>query len=271
MSYMNLLPESYVKRQFRDRMNTVCVLVFAAITVSAFFVDLITRGTLNKAQTRYTSATVLNAQASGLTGDFFGLQRAMEVMVTEAKDAMEMEECIPRSYLLGVITNSLPKTVSLTKVHLQTQIPVIPKKKNNLNNTGLNNNLQRISSVDQSAGDITPEPKPKPIVTVKLEGISVSGNDYDVAKLIRTLKKKGLSKKVTLLYARQWKPKNSNMSMEGQQKLREFGICMELRNDVDVRRLIKSGGRKANPPSLPKKSAKTGTNMDNSSVEGAAK
>jgi len=85
------------------------------------------------------------------------------------------------------------------------------------------------------------------------------------------LKKKRLSKKVTLLYAREQESKRSNGSgEEKQQKLREFGISMELLNDVDVRELIKSDSRKITTPKL-NESGNTGIEMDNSSVEGAVK
>ena len=55
-----------------------------------------------------------------------------------------------------------------------------------------------------------------------------------------------------------------------QQELREFGISMELLNDVDVRELIKSDRKKITPPS-PEKSGSTGIEKGNSPVEGAAK
>lgn len=243
---MNLLPESYIRRQFRNRVDLACIIIFALIMVGVILVDRTTRTGFDKAHQQYTIATAMSERASGLTGEFFALQRTKDTMIAEAKWAMEMEECIPRSYLLGVITNSLPETVSLTKIQLQTQIPIIPKGKKDFLAGGANNSMQRKSSADGTDIDDTPTEKPKPIVTVTLEGVSVSENDYDIANLIRILKEKQLSKKVTLLYARQQKSrKSSDVPKEKQQKLREFGICMELLNDVDVRELIKSGSRRA--------------------------
>jgi hypothetical protein len=266
MSSMNLLPDSYIKRQFRDRMNMMCVVILGIIMLIAIIVNWVTKSSFDKARGRYINATVMSTRASGLTGEFFTLQRTKDVMITEAKDAIEMEECIPRSYLLGVITNSLPKTVSLTKVELQTQIPIVQKDKDDLQKNGM---IQRKSSAAQPTADDIPEPDPQPVVTVTLEGISVSENDYDVANLIRILKGKGLSKKVTLLYARQKKAKKSEGSME-QQELREFGISMELLNDVDVRELIKSDRQKITPPPS-QKSGNTEIEKGNSLVGGTAK
>ena len=262
MSYMNLLPESYIKKQFRDRVDMVCVIVFGFIMAGAILFNGISTSSFNRARGRYENAKIMSAQASVSTGEFFTLQRAKDVMITEAKDAMKMEECVPRSYLLGVITNSLPQTVSLTKIELQTQIPVIKKDKKDLITKG--GNSQRKSSINQP--QIEDAPAPEPVVTVTLEGVSVSGNDYEVAKFIRELKKKGLFKKVEPIYARKMQSKKSG----GQQQLREFKISMELRNDVDVRKLIKADAQDVAKPSLDELD-ETEIEMGKSSVKGAAK
>ena len=271
MNSMNLLPDSYIKRQFRDRIDMVCIVIFAIVMGGAFLVDRITRTGYDKAHDNYSNATVMSGKASGLTEEFFALQRTKDAMITEAKGTMKMEERIPRSYLLAVITNALPKTVSLTKVQLETKIPEISKDKEDSRKTGMkNSSVQRKSSTEQSAVDVPPEPKPDPVVTVTIEGVSVSENDYDIAEFIRILKGKGLYKKITPLYARQQQSKKSDQSgKEKQPKLREFGIKMELLNNVDVRELIKSDGQKITPSPL-MESGNTGIEIKSLSAKGGA-
>ncbi|MCK5113822.1 MAG: PilN domain-containing protein [Phycisphaerae bacterium] len=265
MSAMNLLPESYIKRQFRERLDLMCILIFAVIMGGAIIVDRMTRSSFDDAREKYTNASVTSKSASGLTGEFMALKRTKNEMMAQAQDAMKMEERIPRSYLLGVITNSLPEAISLTKIQLETTIPEPEKKEKE---TG-SNVLHRKSSSEQPDADEPPAPKPDPIVTVTIEGVSVSKNDYEVAELIRTLKSKGLFKTIEPLYARQQESKKSDKSAVGGAELREFGIKMELLNEVDIRALIKANGGSLDAPIT--KPDKTENMTSGLQVEGASK
>src|ERR1039458_9805842 len=108
MGIINLLPQDYIAGRYRRRANWVCSILFAVVMAgvvgAAFVSDQNRRHTLEvsrRVDGDYAEAAKLIAQMQQLE-----LQKAL--MLTKAGGSSALMERVPRSFLLGMLTNSLP-------------------------------------------------------------------------------------------------------------------------------------------------------------------
>ena len=243
MSTMNLLPDSYVKKRFRNRINMVCVVIFTFIMAVMILVELFSGSKNTDVQSDYVAASEeFKGTADFLKKDFFLLQGRKSAMLREAEAAAEKEDLIPRSYVLSVVTNACPPNLSLTEVFLKTTDP---------NKETGKKVVKRVSS----AAPVEEKPKLPLFIEVDVEGLAK--NDSDVTMLYSTLKSHPLVKIVQLQYTREEgagsrssrsSSKGRTGSQEDAQPLREFAIHMELHSKVDVKEIIKKQNTTMPPP-----------------------
>lgn len=244
MSTMNLLPDYYVKRRLRNRFDLVCVVLFAIVMAVMIGTDKYSsrQNRIIQAENIKVNAKFTEA-ANFLKNDFFQLQGCKGAMLKNAQAVAEKEERIPRSYILAVITNACPESLSLSELLLTTREPT--KQKNKRGRV-----VKRVKTGAKSAEAQEDKPKPPPIIEVKLQGVAKT--DSVVTGLYSVLKFHPLVKKVDLQYTREEGADAKASRRSGSQKktpvedevpLREFAIHMELHSQIDVLAII----RKTNP------------------------
>lgn len=234
MSTMNLLPDYYVKKRYRNRVNLVCVVLFAVVMAVIIGAELLLSGRDAKIQSEYAEVDEeFTKTADFLKKDFFQLQGQKQAMLREAQAVAEREDRIPRSYVLAVITNVCTENLSFREILLTTIDPnkQVSKKRA----------VKRITSETQ---DEEEKPKLPLIIEVKLQG--EAQKDSDVTNLFSALKSHPLMKKVDLKYIREEgsDTKAKRLFSSGNKEpgkiepLREFAIHMELHSQIDMIKII---------------------------------
>ena len=120
MNDLNLLPESYVKQRLRHRLDLLCVVLFAVVMGSIIITEMISRRRFQQIWLIHTQVGAKFSGAANFVNNFFMLQGTRNRLLREAETASAMEEHIPRSYLLAVVTNARCGTVCLTSMNIVT-------------------------------------------------------------------------------------------------------------------------------------------------------
>ena len=175
-------------------------------------------------------------QASSMMTELGLLQSQKQTMLEKAKSTSTLLERIPRSYLLAIVTNSLPPKASLLEVNLypkQIIAPAEPAK-----------DAKFAAKSGQSGA-----PASQIIVEMDISGLAET--DVGVARFIANLARCPLAESVDLVYSQE-KPievKNAKGDVVAKPLLREFQVRMVLRNDMDVIDVI--GKKVAQAPAAP--------------------
>ncbi len=237
MSTMNLLPDYYVKRRFRDRIDLVCVVLFAVIMAGIIGADKYSgKRTCEIRSENMAVNTNFNEAASFLKQDFFRLQSRAEALLAQARASASKEDRLPRSYVLAAVTKACPQNVSLSELLLasrQRNKPA-PKRRGRV--------VKQTKSQAQAQADKSKLP---PIVEVRLQGSART--DADITKYYSILKAHPLTQEVELQYTREARADgkrarrrdisalNEPAHGAGQapaEPAREFAIRMILRSDI---------------------------------------
>lgn len=207
MGIINLLPKDYIAGRYKRRANWVCSILFAVVMAgvvgAAFVSDQSRRHTMevsHRVDGDYAEAAKLIAQMQQLE-----LQK--KLMLTKASTSSALMERVPRSFLLGMLTNSLPKGASLSAVELDTRRTI------------------SYSQVPAKASSTSGGP-PKPPLVVVIDVKGLASTDVEVARFIANLARNPLAGSVDLAYSQEKLVDGSSM--------REFQIKIELRNNSQV-------------------------------------
>ena len=211
MGIINLLPQDYIAGRYRRRANWVCSILFAVVmagVVGAAFVSdqtgRHTRDVSRRVDADYADAAKLIAQMQQLE-----VQKAL--MVTKANGSSALMERVPRSFLLGMLTNSLPKGASLTAVELDTRRTLT---------------ASAAPAKAPTAAGVPPSPPPKPPLVVVMDVKGFASTDVEVARFIANLARNPLAASVDLAYSQEKLVDNASM--------REFQIKLELKSNSQV-------------------------------------
>lgn len=237
MSVMNLLPEYYVKQRFRRRVDILCTVLFAMVMGG-----VIVGGTLQGRRYRQTREqhewiSRQFRQEAAMLEEFLRLRGEKRKLADAARETSDLEETLPRSYLVAAVARALPKDASLSVMEICEQITVkapavanpkapntpAAKTKPSPSRPPAAGNTQVTRSRDRKAGNEPPVP-PKPQWVVKIAGFAAG--DSDVAQIYTTLKSLPITEEVQLRHSRE---------AEGQAlPRREFQIDWTLKRNVDV-------------------------------------
>jgi len=211
MSLINLLPEEHVQRRRNRRANMLCLVLFGVVMASTIAAVCVsesssrhTREVRDRVEASYAEATKLIAQLQSL-------EAKKTTLLRRAEQTASLLERVPRSYLLGMVTNALPKGASLKEVQLQrkkiiSQRPAATKFAQHRNAAG--------------ASNMTREE-----LTMTITGLA--GTDVQVARFIANLARNRLASAVDLVYSEE-------ELIDKKIPVREFQIDVVLRADLDV-------------------------------------
>jgi Tfp pilus assembly protein PilN len=136
------------------------------------------------------------------------LQEQKSLLLAKAEQASALQERVPRSYVLGALTNACPPRASLLTVQLLTKAA----------------DAERLGKFGAVAAQRTGKVPPL-FVDVLVSGQAQT--DVEVAKFITNLARNPLLANVDLVYSEERVAANKNL-------FREFQVKMEIRPGVDV-------------------------------------
>lgn len=211
MSIINLLPDDYIRRRQQERTNGLCMVLFLVVMVglaAALGVSerasAHTRHVADRMEVEYAEAAKLLAQLQELEG------QKQKVMDKTQRTAGLLDR-VPRSTLLAMIANALPRQASLTRFAL------VPKKVVSRAAGEGQSKFQNMQA-QRTATQMTEVP------TLEVDGLA--GTDVDVALFIANLIRNPLLSGVDLVYSQE--------KVLGGYPVREFQVRMEVRPDGDV-------------------------------------
>jgi len=215
MSIVNLLPDDYVQGRARRRANTVCLVLFAVVMSAVTGAAVVSRQSSEHTCQVRDQVNASYAEAAKLIEQMRQLQRQRAVLTARAERAAALQERVPRSYILGILTNACPDGASLSAVKLDTSLA---------DQNGQPTKFDRVSMQRSGKG------------RALSVGLVVTGHactDVDVAKYIANLARNPLLTSVDLVYSEEREVKAVTM--------REFQIRLEVLPNVDVIDVIKPG------------------------------
>lgn len=212
MSIINLLPDDYIERRSQRRANVMCMGLFAIVITAVLAAAMVseqssrhTRDVRNRIDASYAEAAKVIAQMQQMEA-----QRTQ--MLHKAELTASLVERVPRSVLLAVVTNALPRNCSLLNVSLETSRIVRASRPPGGKTTRLTNESKW---------------KAKPLKTrVQMEVTGRAGTDVDVARFIANLARNPLMRSVDLVY--------SEEKLVNKVSIRKFQVRMELRGGADA-------------------------------------
>jgi len=219
MSTINLLPEDYVERRLRKRANTLCLTLFGVVMTAVVGAVLVSEQSASHTRQVRDEINASYAQAATLIEQMQELKRQKAALMARAEQAAALLERVPRSYLLGVITNACPEHAALVSMNLET-CRIEPGS----------DAEKRMTKFEAVSGQRFKEAQPS-VVRMQITGLAAT--DVEVARFIANLARNPLLASVDLVY--------SEERMVDKMPIREFQVKLELRPNLDVIDVIDAG------------------------------
>lgn len=223
MSIMNLLPDDYIKRRLQRRANILCAALFAVVISGVIGATMVSERSLARTQQILDRVNADYEEAAKLLAQMGQLNVQRQAMLVKAKAADTLQERVPRSFLLGTITNAMTEGMSLTNVQLSDKQVV----------TRANATPAIAKGATLAGAPGQPKPQDLPPSTVEMDIRGLAGTDVDVARFIATLAMCPLCQSVDLVFSQEKKIDDFMM--------REFQVRAELKPNIDVIELMKDG------------------------------
>jgi Tfp pilus assembly protein PilN len=229
MSTINLLPEDYLKRRAQHHANVVCSILFVVVMGSVVGAALMSEQSAKHTQQVRDSVTASYDEAGRLIEQMQRLESRKGAMLAKAGETASLMERVPRSYLLGVVTNALPTGAGLTQYDLDVKAVVT---RETIESSRAKAAGQRPTKY--GAAGARPEPPPT-VVTMEVTGLACT--DVDVARFIANMARNPLLASVDLVY--------SEEKVVDKLPVREFRVRMELRPGADAINPVRESPRAA--------------------------
>ena len=225
MSTINLLPKDYVQRRAERRANVLCISLFVAVMAGVFGAGMVSERNTKQTQDVRDRVNANYAKAAEVLATIQQLEVQKREGVRKAKATASLLERVPRSYVLAVLTQALPKHTSIKELSLK------PVRRTRAART-----LSKKQSKFAAAKKKAHEQKP-PEMVMSLEVLGWATTDMQVGEFIGNLLGSPLLRSVNLDYSREKRVK-AKVKGDPDFHVREFKVIMELRPNVDVIDLI---------------------------------
>jgi Tfp pilus assembly protein PilN len=212
MSTINLLPEDYLQRRRQHRGNMICTVLFGVVIVSICAAAVVREQSIRRTREVCDRMSAAYADAAKLIDEVHHLEKQKANMLDKAKRSASLMERMPRSYLLAMLTNALPKGASLKSVRMVIQ--VVGEGEGDKSKT-------------KAAAIKAPAAQKAPQLVMALSITGKATTDVQVARFIARLAAHPLTDVVDLSYSKE--------SKDPQDKgTREFQLSVILKPDTDV-------------------------------------
>ncbi len=212
MNTINLLPENYLQRRRQHRGNLICTVLFGVVIVSICGAAVVSERNCQRTRQVCDRMNAAYADAAKLIDEVHQLEAQKQKMLDKAKRSAALMERMPRSYLLAMLTNSLPAGSSLKSVRITMQTVAQPKAAK--------------PKTKSAAVKAAAKAKPAKVAIV----LSITGKattDVQVARLIAKLAAHPLTDVVDLSYSKQSAGMQDTAT-------REFRLSVVLKPDADA-------------------------------------
>ncbi len=215
---INLLPEEYVQRRSQQRANLICMVLFAVAAAAVGAASLVSERTSRNTREVCERINAAYADAAKLIDEVHQLEAQKRTMLDKAKMSAALMEQLPRSYVLAVVTNALPRGASL--VSLDMSVRTVQS------DTGESKKARTKFSTIAQARSVRKRPLTAPTLAVALNIKGKASTDVQVARFIANLAKHNLMEMVDLSYSKE---------ADGQDRsTREFRLVARLKPNADA-------------------------------------
>ncbi len=222
MSHINLLPDDYVARRAQKRANRLCVILFSLVMAGVVTAALISAQTHRRTLQVNERVTHSYHEASKLIQQLQELESTRQRMVQKATMTARLLERVPRSYLLAMVTNALPRSSSLLEFELDSRRDRTTVVTSESETSKFHRAAAKRKRVEEAV---------KLEVTVTVTGLAAT--DVDVARFMAEMKRCPLLERVELVYSEEKKVQDA--------VVRQFQVEMKLKPGADVRDVVSDG------------------------------
>ena len=220
MSTMNLLPEDYIAGRLQRRANIICLGLFVAVMGGVVIAVLVSDRSLRATETYGREVAREYEEAARLIEQLEELEREKRRLRDKAMATASLMERVPRSTLLAMFTNALPRHASLLKVDLRTQQAKGEAAKRAKRGKTKFAKAKAGRTVKTS------------LTVVKIVVTGIAPTDVEVAKFISELSANPLAGAVDLVYSQETDIKSKGAGDDV--IMREFQVNVELAPEVDA-------------------------------------
>jgi Tfp pilus assembly protein PilN len=216
MSFINLLPKDYFARKAHRRANMLCLVLFGLVMAGVLGAAFVSDRGLQKTRRVYDRVNESYAEAGKLIGQMQKLEATKQEMFKKASLTTGLLERVPRSYVLAMVTNALPKRASVKELKLSTErraVVTITK----------GDDKSRYAKATAERNVQTKQPA-QTEVTITVTGMA--STDAEVAQFIAAMARCPLIDTVVLIYTQEKEFKD--------QIVREFKVDMRLKPGAEV-------------------------------------
>ncbi len=118
MSTVNLIPEDYAKRRAQRRANVLCCVLFVVVMAAVGGAAIVSEAKTRRTKQIAARVSEEYARAASLIDQLQELELQKKKLIAKAENTSALMERVPRSYLIGFITNARPENVALLRVIL---------------------------------------------------------------------------------------------------------------------------------------------------------
>jgi Tfp pilus assembly protein PilN len=232
MSLINLLPQDYFQRRQGRRTNVLCVILFAVVMCGIVSASMVSRSKAKETQSVMDNLNRSYSQAAQTISQMQTLKSQKETILDKRRRIEGLQDPVPKSLVLAILTNARPDGVSLIHVKLDSKFPLPKKASKTLT-------VKTTKPKDPAA----PPPRPtkiEPKVTVEIIGLART--DFQVARYLANLTDSGLTQSVDLSYTQNYKPGSGSNGKDAPaylQGLREFKLRCLLNKKIDAKAMSK--------------------------------
>jgi len=219
MSTINLLPNDYLQRRQRRQGNLLALALFTAVVAGIGGAYIASERSHQRTAQIGEQVDAAYADAVKLIEQMQQLETRKTRLLRKAKQTASLQERVPRSYLLAVLTNACPQYTSL--VNVRVQFKRIERAKTKGTGAGRSGGASKFQTLSQRRSSAPPSS------VLELTVTGLANTDVEVAKFIANLARNPLLTSVDLVYSKE-KLVNKEVAC------REFQITLQLRHDVDV-------------------------------------
>jgi len=224
MSLINLLPKDYYQRCQGVRTNVMCVILFVVVMVCIVSASTVSRYNAGQTQAIMDDLNRSYSQAAQTISQMQTLKGQKQTIFDKRRRIEALQDPVPKSIVLAVLTNARPDGVSLLHVKLDSRFD--PSK-------GPNKTPTVKTTKDQAAPAPSPQ-RVEPNVTIEIIGLAHT--DLQVAHYLANLTSSGLTQSVDLSYTQDYVPGGGGSEgiPKHLQSLREFRLKCRLNTKIDA-------------------------------------
>ncbi|MBN1555761.1 MAG: hypothetical protein JXA11_13535 [Phycisphaerae bacterium] len=249
MSQMNLLPEYYVKRRFRNRVDMLCVILFSLVMGGVIVVGTLQGRKYRDTQQEYELVSEQFQREAGSMDVFMRLRKEKRDQLTAAAQVSQLEERVPRSYLVATVARALPENACLSVLDISEKMSITAAMTQAKKGAKPKGKGRGKGPMNVTCSTDPREEAPKPKLVVQIGGYAAT--DADVAQIYTTLKSHSITNDVQLRHTREYETETG--------VYREFQIDWTLQEDADVLdHLTKDVGVVQADPEIPRGERKDG-------------